>query len=353
MGYEVHCAGNASNKDPKENRKAFERIGTVFHQIDFASKSPFSKDNIRSYIQVRRLLKKECFSVIHCHTPIPGVIVRLASEKWRLRKKTKVLYTTHGFYFHEGSGKKSWLLYYSIEKIMSAMSDAVITINWEDFRNAQRMWCKKVYHINGVGLNFLRYTKPLKNRNDYRKSIGISETDLMILSIGELSERKNHRVIIEAIGKTKLDNAVFVICGKAITGQGTYNQLMELAKKCRVRVIFLGHRMDIPEICHCADIGAMPSTREGLGMAGLEMLAAGVPLVASNIHGIRDYVCDGINGFSISPHDVSGFAEAICKLSNAGLRKKMQPACVNKAKEFTQEISFDQMKNIYEEIIGK
>ncbi|MGN0114194.1 MAG: glycosyltransferase family 4 protein [Monoglobaceae bacterium] len=351
MGYEVHCAGNASNKNPEENKAAFDRINTPFHQIDFSSKSPLSKDNLIAFRQIRKLIKEAHFDVIHCHTPIPGVVVRLAAAGSRLAKKTKVIYTTHGFYFHKKSSKKSWCIFYTIEKIMSAFSDAIITINWEDYNNAKKMFCKKVYHINGVGLDTDKYTKPLENRDEYRKSLGISKEDLMILAIGELSERKNHKIVIEALGQDKIKNAVFVVCGKAIAGNGTYEQLTELAKENNVRVIFLGHRMDIPEICHCADIGVMPSTREGLGMAGLEMLAAGVPLVASNVHGINDYVCDGVNGFSVSPNDAAGFAEAIFKLSNPDTRENMRAACVEKSKEFDQKISFAQMKKIYNEIL--
>lgn len=351
MGYEVHCAGNSSNKNPEENSTAFEKMNVIYHQIDFSSKSPLSKDNIKAFRQVNSLLSLEHFEVIHCHTPIPGVIVRVLAERKRLIEKTKVIYTTHGFYFHEGSSRNSWVKYYWIEKLMSALSDAMITINFEDYRNAKRMWCKKVYHINGVGLDVAKYSKPLINRSEYRKSIGVSDGELMILAIGELSERKNHRVIIEALSQAHIKNAVFVVCGKAISGQGTYDSLKQLAEEKNVKVIFLGHRMDVPELCHCADIGAMPSVREGLGMAGLEMLAAGVPLVASNVHGIKDYIHDMVNGFSASPEDASGFAQAICKLADSDTRERMKVACIEKAREFDQEISFGQMKRIYQEIL--
>lgn len=351
MGYEVHCAGNSSNKNPEENKITFEKMNTVFHQIDFSSKSPLSKDNIKAFRQINKLISLEHFDVIHCHTPIPGVIVRVLAERKRLKKETKVLYTTHGFYFHKGSSRKSWIIYYSIEKIMSALSDAMITINNEDYLNAKKMWCKNVYHINGVGLDITKYSKPLSNRSDYRKSIGISDDELMILAIGELSERKNHRIIIEALSEARIRNAVFVVCGKAISGQGTYDSLRKLAEEKNVKVIFLGHRMDVPELCHCADIGVMPSTREGLGMAGLEMLAAGVPLVASNVHGIKDYICDGVNGFSALPEDVSSFVRGICKLADVDIRAGMKAACLEKAREFSQEISFDQMEKIYKEVL--
>ena len=104
-GYEVHCAGNAKNKTEEEKANLFKDWGIKFHQIDFSSNSPFSKETIIAWKQVRALLREHNFDVIHCHTPIPGAIVRLAAIPYR-RNGAKVIYTSHGFYFHKGSGTK-------------------------------------------------------------------------------------------------------------------------------------------------------------------------------------------------------------------------------------------------------
>ncbi len=351
LGYEVHCAADGRSRTKEENDEYFKQFRTVFHQIDFSSKEPMSKDNMKAFGQVTRLLKEQRYDVIHCHTPIPGVLVRLAAMKDRITKRKKVIYTTHGFYFHGGSSKKEWLIYYTIEKIMSIMSDAIITINYEDYHNAKRMWCKQVYHINSVGLDTSKYANVNIDRELYREKLGISKDELMLLAVGELSDRKNHQVVIYAMEKAKTKNIVFVICGKAISGRGTYDKLVDMVKQKNVRVVFLGHREDIPAICHCADIGVLPSTREGFGMAGVEMLAAGIPVISSNVHGIKDYMIDGINGYMVSPYDVDAFANAIDKLSEKTVRDSMVLACVETAKKFDQSVSFKQMKTIYDEIL--
>lgn len=350
-GYEVHCAADGRNRGNKENEEYFKQIGTVFYQIDFSSKNPLSKDNVRAFGQIRKLLKENKYDVIHCHTPIPGVIVRIVAIKDRMMKRTKVIYTTHGFYFHEGSSKKTWIIYYTIEKIMSALSDGIITINNEDYCNAKKMWCKRVYHINSVGLNTSKYTDVGIDRNSYRESLGINKDEIMLLAVGELSDRKNHQIVIRAMEKAKTKNTVFVICGKAVAGRGTYDKLIGLAREKNVRVLFLGHRDDIPSICHCADIGVMPSTREGFGMAGIEMLAAGVPVISSNVHGIKDYMSNGVNGYMVSPYDENAFADAIDKLADKQIRETMMSACVEMAKKFDQSVSFKQMEMIYNEML--
>ena len=352
MGYEVHCAGNASNHAPQKNEQAFRRMGAVFHQVDFSSRSPLSKTSWTAMKQIRKLLREEQFDLIHCHTPIAGAIVRVAAAPYRRRKKTRVIYTSNGVYFHKKSDKKSWIVYYTIEKLMSALCDAIITINTEDYAVAQKMFCPKVYHINGAGCNTARYRNVRIDRNAYRAALGVGADQTMVLSVGELSARKNHKVVIEALAKLNDPKLVLVICGKAIAGTGTYDSLRQAAEAGNVNVIFAGHRSDIPQICHCADIGVLPSTREGLGLAGIEMMSAGVPLVTSDVHGIRDYMTQGETGYLCDPQDADAFAEAIRKLCDPAVRETLRETCIAAASRFDISVSLAQRQKIYQELLS-
>ena len=166
-----------------------------------------------------------------------------------------------------------------------------------------------------------------------------------------MSTRKNHKVIIEALSKINDKHYVFLICGKAMSNSGTYDFLKKYAEEKNVRVIFLGFRKDIPEINRCADIAVLPSLREGLGLAGIEALASGVPVVGSNVQGIKDYVIDGKTGYLCSPRDADAFADKIQLLSDKDARLLMRKACVEKAEEFRLDISHQQMKNIYKNLL--
>ena len=143
-----------------------------------------------------------------------------------------------------------------------------------------------------------------------------------------------------------------MICGNAMTSANTKDELELLAKKIGVDLRLMGLRDDIPEICKCADIGVMPSTREGLGLSGIEMLASGLPVVASDVHGIVDYISDGENGYLCDPNDVHAFSEAIKKLYPEEKRKIMKDACISSAKRFDKKISNEEMKKIYKEILA-
>lgn len=351
MGYEVHCAANADSVKTFVASDYFSAIGVAFHQIDFSSTSPLSKQSLIAMEQYKKLYKQYQFEFVHVHTPIPGAIVRLSTALSR-RKGCKVVYTTHGLTFPKGSSWKTKLVYGGIEWICSWLSDGIITINHEDFEQMKKMGCKSIFYINGVGVDTGRYHNVSIDRDAYRESLGLKSTDIAVLEVGELSVRKNHKIVIEALSKLNDDKYVFVVCGKVMAGSGTYDMLKQMAKEKNVRIIFLGFRSDIPEINHCADIAVLPSLREGLGLAGIEALASGVPVVGSDVQGIKDYVVDGVTGYLCSPTDTNAFAEKIKVLSDGRLRDSMKNDCIEKAEEFKMEISNRQMKDIYIKLLS-
>lgn len=350
LGFEVHCAADANNVGADGILDFFDDLDVEFHQIDFNSKKPFSKNTLKAYLEVVDLLNQHEFNLVHSHTPIAGFITRFAAQKYR-KNGTKIIYTTHGYYFHKKAPIRDWIVYYPIEYLAAFWSDAIVTINNEDFNCAKKMPCKKCFHINGVGLNTERFFDVSIDRDVYRKSIGVGKDDIMVLAAGELTTRKNHQVIIRALGKLKNNNIVFVVCGRAMQGSGTYNLLQNLAKQENVRMNMLEFRSDMPQICHCADIGVLPSLREGLGMVSLQIMAAGVPMVTSNVHGIVDYMIPDKTGYMYDPMDVDGFAEGIRKLCDKEKRASMTIYCKNMARQFSAEISSEQMKNIYTELL--
>ena len=212
--------------------------------------------------------------------------------------------------------------------------------------------CRNVYYIRGVGVDTNRFHNIEIDRTEYRNSIGVSEDDIMVLAVGELSKRKNHKIIIEALSKINDSRFVLVICGKAMDGEGTFTQLKEMAEEKKVRVQFLGFRRDIPQITHCADIAVIPSLREGLGLAGIEALASGVPVVGAAVQGIKDYVIDGQTGYLCDPENAADFARYIRLLSDSVLREKMKPQCIQKAEDFSMQVSYRQVAEIYNELLA-
>ena len=353
-GCEVHIACNfnyMNDTDVARTQKYINTLkeeGIVLHNIAFA-RSPFGPNNISAYKQLKRVIESEKFDLIHCHTPTASMMTRLAARKVR-KTGCIVMYTCHGFHFHKASSKKNWLLYYPVEKILSRYCDYIVTINKEDFERAKTFRCKNVRYIPSVGVDINGILKMSVDRNAKRREIGVPENATMIISAGELIERKNHEVIIRALAKLENENIYYVIAGK-----GPLKEYLEnLSKKIGLaeRVIFLGFRTDVFELYHIADISAFPSKIEGLGLAGVEAMAAGIPLVSSNVHGILDYVIDGKTGYAVAPNDIDGFAKAIQKLvDDPTLREKMKKECLAAVAPFEVSNALQVMWDIYNEVL--
>ena len=352
LGCEVHIACNfdyMEDTDEERTHKYLNKLkdeGVFLHNIHFA-RNPFNSANIKAYKQLKRIITDGQFDLIHTHTPAASIFTRFAARKVR-KKDSVVMYTCHGFHFHNAAPKKNWIMYYPIEKLMSRYTDYLVTINKEDFNRAMKFHAKNVRYIPGVGVDINKIKNAKVDRNEYKKSIDIPEDCVMLLSVGEMIERKNHEVIIKALGKLKRDDIYYVICGKG----PLKDHLEQLSESLGVRTIFLGFRKDIPELCNTADISAFPSRIEGLGLAGIEAMAAGVPLVSSNVHGILDYVIDGKTGFTCDPDDVDGFAKAIDILaSDKSLRESMREECIKAVEPFEINNALHVMWDIYKEIL--
>lgn len=354
LNCEVHIACNFDylNDTDVERTKAYiERIksqGVVLHNIAFA-RSPLSIDNVDAYKKLKAVIASTRFDLIHCHTPTVSMLTRWAARKSR-KKGSTVMYTCHGFHFHNASSKLNWMIYYPIERFFSRFCDYIVTINKEDFNRAKTFHCKNVRYIPSVGVDIHRIMDLAVNKAAKKESIGVPADKTLILSAGELIERKNHEVILRALGKLSDPNIYYAIAGKGPLKESLTN----LAKELGVgdRVLFLGFRTDVFELYHAADISAFPSKIEGLGLAGVEAMAAGVPLVSSNVHGILDYVIDGKTGYAVNPTDVDGFAAAIEKLSvDPALRESMKANCLKAVEPFEITNALNVMWNIYKEIL--
>jgi len=271
------------------------------------------------------------------------MITRLACRRVR-KKGTKVIYTAHGFHFYKGAPKLNWLIYYPIEKICSYFTDVLITINKEDYALAQKkMKAKKVEYVPGVGIEVEKFANPGVTREQKREELGIPQDAKLLISVGELNKNKNHETIIKAI--KELD-VYYVIAGRGDLQDYLQNLIDELNLTDRVKL--LGYRTDVAELYAAADIFVFPSYREGLGLAAIEGMAFGLPLIVADNRGTRDFCQNNVNGAVCCPKSSEEFAYAIEKLlSNRELMENMKKTNMEKAKEFNNELINKKMQSFY------
>jgi len=334
QGAEVHVATFGDEEIP---------YCDVKHNISVA-RSPFRLDNIKAYNQLNAILKKEKYDIIHGHTPMGGILTRLCGKKYR-KNGTSIIYTAHGFHFYKGAPLLNWLLYYPTEKWLSKYTDKLITINKEDYELAkQKMKAKNTYYVSGVGIDTNKFAASTARKETKRDELGIPYDATVFVSIGELSKRKNHHTTIKAIKESNIENGYYIIVGRGDLDK----ELKDLCKSLGIeeQVLFLGYRKDTADLLHMSDVFLFPSLQEGLPVALMEAMAAGLPCVASTIRGNTDLMEDGKGGFLCSTNDVKEYARAIEKIiESAGDMGKYNQT---KVKEFDIAAVMEQMKEMYE-----
>ena len=293
-----HTVDIACNDTITPVSQFYHNLGCRVHTIN-CTRSPFHPGSIRAIRQLRDLVKREGYDIVHCHTPVAAFCTRLACRKL----PCKVMYTAHGFHFYKGAPLKNWLLFYPAEKLCAHFTDILITINKEDFALAQRkLKAKQVIYVPGVGIDLSAFA-PDQARIS-RQELDVPEGNRVILSVGELSHRKNHEILIRAVAG--MQNTTVMIAG---TG-ALESELKALAQELACDVRFLGYRKDIAALCSVCDLFVLPSFQEGLPVALMEAMACEKAVSCSAIRGNVDLV-NGVGGTLFDPKDVASCRAAL------------------------------------------
>ena len=312
QGWEVHVAArdNLAVKNGLQLRFCDKFIETPF------SRSPKSRDNLKAYRQMKKLLAEERYDVILCNTPMGGIVTRLAAKKAR-KRGTKVIYMVHGFHFYKGSSKAAWLVYYPIEKHMAKRCDLLITINEEDYALARRKFRGRteIAHIHGIGVDERRYhpSTPAE-RLAMREAEGLSPDDFVILCTGELNENKNQKTLVSAASllKDKIPGLKVLLAGNGPREQALRDQIA--AEGLEGTVELLGYRTDLERLVPAVDLVVSCSRREGMPLNIIEAMLCKKTIVASHNRGHDELVRVGVNGLLFDAPDCHALADSLLLL---------------------------------------
>lgn len=347
LGFEFHIAGNWTEYKSDHDKELDEKkYGVVIHQIDFIRK-PYDIRNIKAYKQICKLIEDEKFDMIHCNTPIGGVVGRLAGRKCHIYK---IIYQAHGFHFYKGSPIWNWLIYYPVERFLARYTDCLITINNEDYQLSHRFNLRNDNRkfVHGVGIDLDVYTNLSKVTK--RIEMGVNKDDIVLISAGDLIDRKNYSVSIEALSLLNDSRVHYWICGEG----PELNRLKQLAteKNVEKQVHFLGFRNDIKDLLGAADVFLFSSLQEGLPRSLMEAMALGLPCVVSEIRGNTDLIENGEGGFRCCANNSIEFADKIKRIiSDVSLKEKMSEVNIRRIKEYDVSTVVNEMKEIYWEMI--
>lgn len=330
----------------------FPEVGVDNHfKIPF-SRNPLKKTNIVAYKELKKVVEKNGYDLVHCHTPVGGVIARLASRNVREKGNTKVIYTGHGFHFYKGAPLMNWIIYYPIEKRMARYSDAVVTINAEDYKLAKKKFHTSVFQINGIGVNEERfYAVDVEQKKKLRNEYDFSDKDFLMIYAAELNENKNQKYLIELMPEILkiIPNAKLLLAGKGDKEEEYKKMIFD--NKLKKNVLLLGYRTDIDKLYQMSDLGISVSIREGFGLNVIEEMACGLPVIVSDNRGHRELVRDGENGYKFNLKDQKDFLCKLNKIYAVCDTEKIRKKNIEKSKEYSVNHALNQMEEIYNQIL--
>ena len=344
-GVEVHVA--ARNNLAEKNGLALDFVEKVF-DIPFA-RSPKSKNNIIAYKQLKKIIDEDHYDVVHCNTPMGGIVTRLAARNAR-KHGTKVYYTAHGFHFYKGAPKKNWIVFYPIEKFFADhFTDKVITITKEDYRLASKKFNTIVEHMHGVGVNEEKYlsvtpveTKKFRQENKF-------DEHFVILCTGELNKNKNQQVLVQAMEEVvkKCPNVLLLLAGNGPEEMNLKDQIEEAGLSACIQL--LGYHTDLEKYVSASDLVVSASKREGLPLNIMEAMLCGKAVVASNNRGHRELIENSVTGTVVAECSPNQIAEATLELiEDSGKRKKYGDAAKKTIQPYTSKNITKELQSIYE-----
>lgn len=346
---EYHVVANRSKSNPQQMESDEREYGIHLYHADI-HRFPLSQYNRKAYYQILEIIRKEGIDFIHCNTPVGGLLGRLCGKR---AKVPKIIYTAHGFHFYKGAPLLNWLLYYPAERWLAHYTDALITINREDYAAAQKFRLRRggrVYYVPGVGVDTDAFSAVADVRSKLLEEQKIPADALLLLSSGELNTNKNNESILRALHELQDPSIHYLICG--VGDLETPLKALTAALGLESQVHFLGYRSDMKELLRAADIFVMPSLREGLSRSLMEAMASGLPCLVSRIRGNVDLIEDGVGGYLYAPSDSKGFAEGIRRLlGSPELRVSMGQANLKTIQKYDVRVVEKQIEDIYREVL--
>lgn len=352
LGYKVDVACNfefgstISQEKIESLKEALKEMNVDFYHIPVPRKITDIHNLKLSYSQTKELMNKNQYQLIHCHSPIGGIICRIANKNSDNYENTRMIYTAHGFHFFKGNNLLKNFLFRNIERYGAKYTDTLITINKEDYAAAKKFKLRKngsVEYVPGVGIDIDKINSIQGNKEELCKELNIPSDSILLLSVGELNDNKNHKVVIQALPELS-SNVHYVICG---TGP-LKEQHEELAKELHVedRLHLLGYRSDVIKIMKSCDIFVFPSKREGLSVALMEAMACGLPCVVSSIRGNVDLIENMVNSLTCTSYESKEFIYAI-KSINKEIKNKFSKLNIIDSKKYDIKQINEAMKKTY------
>lgn len=304
-------------------------------------------------LELRRLLARERFDVVHTHSSKAGIVGRIAAK---LAGVPHIVHTVHGWGFHEHMNPLLRASYVTLERLLEPWTRPLISVSERTTRVGleEGIGDASTYRLirSGIPLDLFR---PEPERGAaLREALGIPRADVVVGSVGRLSPQKNPLDFVRVAARLSEHRRDLTFL---YVGDGPLREIVEEAihrAGLADRIRLLGIRDDVPDLLRAMDLFALTSLWEGLPRVVPQALASGVPVVAYDVAGIEEAVREGRNGHLVPPGAVDQMVERFLPLvQDAGLRSEMSHRAVDEFdRGFSEDAMIADLEDLYDELAG-
>jgi glycosyltransferase involved in cell wall biosynthesis len=244
-----------------------------------------------------------------------------------------------------------------VDRLLASLTDRAIAVSasTRDFLVRER-------HVPAHRVRLIWNGAPLEEfaprgrerRLAVRRELGLADDAPVMGSIGRLNEQKGHRYLLDAAARVfaALPAARLVLAGDGDQEAALRAQAESLG--IAPRVLFAGHRTDVPALLEAFDVFCISSTYEGTPLTLFEAMAAAKPIVSTAVDGCREVLEDGRTGLLVPPRDGQALGQALTRvLSDASLRASLGAAAQRESARYDIRECVERMQALYDEVLGE
>lgn len=329
--------------------EAFDQVW----DIDW-SRNPFDLRHLhRAAREISALVLREGYDLVHVHTPVASFITRFAMRNRPASRQPVVIYTAHGFHFHQGGRTISNGIFRTLEKIAGRWTDYLVTINQEDYSAVGKHGIvppEQLRYIPGIGVDLETYTPGRMAAPDLslaRKNLGVAAGDWLFMVVGELNRNKRPDLILDAFAALPSPRVHLAYVGEGCLG----SRLRAQGERLNVldRTHFLGFRPDVKTLLEAADGVILASQREGLPRSIMEALCMERPCIGSDVRGTRDLLADDC-GLTFKNNDQQSLTRAMAWMMDHPVEAK---AMAKRGRQRMKDFDIRHILQLHEELYAE
>ncbi len=367
-GYQTALVTGQPSSDEADYEKVFNIQPQNFRLIKLKNlrRVISGVGDLLTLFELIRIIRRERPEIVHTHTAKAGTLGRIAAF---LTGVPVVVHTFHGHVLRGYFGTAFSKFICQIERMLAVKTTAIVTLSQglkEELSEVFKLAPPHKFRVIPLGRELTSFFNNASFRGQLKKEFNLSDSDFVIGIIGRLVPIKNHGLLIEALSQLPKEIPWHLI----VAGEGEERDALEIRVEqlgVRDRVHFLGWRSDLNAIYADLDLFTLSSLNEGTPLSIIESFASGVPVVSTDVGGVKDLFTPAPSDWTASPGtkifsegilvesgDTRALAAAIHRMaSEKSLRTKMGESARIRGGNFSQENLTDRMNALYRELLLK